>query len=104
MDRRSFIRGFAGLAALAIASPNSLAALSQTDRNRLVSQMRDGGLIEGQTFVIDDGMSIEFQGIRGLTIRNCRFIWAKPCEGSLMVSGIEMLVEKQQEVLRWRFS
>jgi len=86
MNRRNFLRGFAGLAALAVAGP-SLAALTQTDRERLVAQMRDGGVIEGQTFVIHDGRGITFNNIRNLSIRRCNFIWTTPCTGALLQFG-----------------
>lgn len=77
MDRRSFIRGLAGLAAIAV-SGKTLAFVLQTERERLLSQMIAGGLIEDQTFIIEDSGPVVFEGINRLTIHNCRFIWRVP--------------------------
>lgn len=73
MNRRNFIRGATGLAALAVAGP-TLAALSQTDRERLIQQIRSG-LVEDQVFVLDEGGPIVIAGINELIIRRCRFVW-----------------------------
>lgn len=86
MNRRTFLRGFAGLAAVAVAGP-TLAALSKTDRDRLVAQMQNNGVIEDQTFVIRDGKPIMLKDVHGLTIRRCRFIWTTPSDGPYIIVG-----------------
>lgn len=80
MNRRNFIRGAAGLAALAVAGP-TLARLSRTDRERLESLIEAGGTIRGQTFLLPDSGPIKISGIKNLLIEECNFIWQVPCAG-----------------------
>jgi hypothetical protein len=73
-DRRTIIRGIFGLAAIA-AAPGTLQAMASSDRDRLMAQMRDNGVVAGQTFVIEDRCGIVLEGINGLHVSNCSFIW-----------------------------
>jgi len=71
MNRRTFIKGFIGLAACAVTEVNGLhIPLIETDRDKFV-RMCKTGLIENQIFNIDGGVVLRDMG--NLTIRNCVF-------------------------------
>lgn len=92
MNRRNFILGAAGLAALAVAGP-SLVKLAATDRALLEAQLVSGGIIENQTFLMPDGRGIALVGLNDVTIRNCQFIWKVP------LGGCYIEVERSDNVL-----
>jgi hypothetical protein len=82
MNRRNFLKGAVGLAAVAVTWP-TLARLSRSDRERLADQIRTGGVIENQTFLLEGSGPVVI-AVDNLTIRNCRFIWKKRATGYLM--------------------
>jgi hypothetical protein len=72
VSRRRFITGTAALAAFAVTP--ALVKLCQTDRERLLEQMRTGE-ISHQFFHFTDGRSVEFRGVRDLYVHHCHFLW-----------------------------
>ena len=71
--RRTFIKGLAAFAALAVA-PAIPAALVETEHQRLFRLMRTG-LIEGETFYLDHGILL--RDVHNLIVRNCNFIFTE---------------------------
>jgi hypothetical protein len=69
MNRRIFIKGLAGLAALLVA-PTVPARLVETEKARFLRMMKTG-LIESQTFYLDAPIEIDY--VNNLVIRNCVF-------------------------------
>jgi hypothetical protein len=77
MNRRGFLRGFAGLAAAAVvAQALPIVALPKSDQERLVEQMKRGGVIRGQTFFVDGLVAIV--GVSDLLIDECVFVIRNP--------------------------
>lgn len=77
-SRRNFLTGCAAALAAAAVSPGTARALSGTAHNDLARVLREGGLIENQTFVFYHGEQLIFEGAPDLTIRDCTFIWRGP--------------------------
>jgi TAT (twin-arginine translocation) pathway signal sequence len=69
MNRRGFLKGLAGLAALACA-PSIPAALVQTEQERLLAKMATG-LVENEIFYLDGPVTIS--GVNNLIINRCIF-------------------------------
>ena len=80
MNRRNFIRGALGLAALAAAGP--LVSSPKTVIDRILEKAKTG-LIEYETFYLDEPIVFEYQ--ENLTIRNCQFIMTKPMNTAIIV-------------------
>jgi len=71
MNRRGFLKSFGAIAALVVAGP-ALAKLTPIENASLVGQMRDFGVIENQTFIMDGPVVINASN---LTICNCTFLF-----------------------------
>lgn len=84
MQRRSFLKGFAALAACAVAGP-TLAALQKDDTERLIAAMKTG-YIEGQHFVFTRPIVIDFSNLK---IHNCTFTFKCPyrMEAAVTIKG-----------------
>jgi len=83
MDRRSFIKGALGLAALTVAG----GALSEEKLDSTTERFQkaiDGGLIENETFYLDEPITI---AISGVVIRNCTFVAKKPMEYMIYITN-----------------
>jgi len=70
VTRRHFIRGAAGLAALAVVGP-SLVKLTKTDRERLIEMVKTG-VVRDQWFHISE--PVVLRSYHGLLITNCYFV------------------------------
>ena len=84
MNRRGFIKGLAGLAALAVV-PGTAVLAAKTQQERFLAAAATG-LIEHQTFYLDG--PVVLSGIDGLVIRHCTFL-LRLKSGESMVSADE---------------
>lgn len=73
MNRRGFIRGLVGLAALA-AAPTLSAKLIQTEQKRFLAEAATG-VIRGKFFYLDG--PVVLSGIHNLLIDECTFFFKK---------------------------
>lgn len=78
LSRRKFIRDAGALAALTVVATSLPSLLKQQEIQRQVLS----GLVENQTFYIDETIFIE---IDNLVIRNCTFIASKPLDPMIHV-------------------
>jgi hypothetical protein len=70
VNRRGFIKGLAGLAALTVA-PGIPFAQAKSDYERFISMARTGTVV-GQTFYIDGPIILE--RLSNLLVERCRFV------------------------------
>jgi hypothetical protein len=82
MNRRGFLKGFAALAAVAVA-PTIPAALVRSEIDRLMAKIATG-VVENETFYLDGG--IVLQGMKGLIINHCRFVFRQIGENEPFVT------------------
>jgi len=85
-SRRRFLKGAAGLAAIAaipVGVSGGLRMLDHLERQSLVDSMRSGQVIENMTFLID--RPVVLQNISDSVIRNCRFITSDDFVGDEMI-------------------
>ncbi len=73
MNRRGFLRSFAAFAAVAV-MPDTLHALTQSDKEKLIEQM-ESGFIYDQTFYLNGPIIID---VETLEICKCKFIFDGP--------------------------
>lgn len=71
-SRRRFLKGSAGLAAVAaVGGPGVMQLLGESEQQRLVEQIKSTGIVENMYFYVDRPLVI--QNIDGVIIRNCHF-------------------------------
>lgn len=84
LTRRGFITGLAALVALAAIKDGS-AYLPQSDRERLMAQVRDFGVIRNQTFRIEGSEPLVFDGVLGLVLDSCEFRFVDPLDSYAVI-------------------
>lgn len=89
-SRRRFLRGAAGLAAVAVVLPSTggIRLLTETETDRLLAMVKSG-LVENHTFYLD--RTAVLCDLRDVVFRNCRFIAADGFVGDMLlhVKGCE---------------
>ena len=85
MNRRAFIQGIAGLAALAI-TPNLLAKDKLVIQTRL-EKLIQSGLVQDEVFYCKS--PILLRNIKNLVIKNCTFIFADQIPANISMIEIE---------------
>jgi len=84
-SRRKFIRNAGALAALAVVATSAPGLLEA--KTLELSEMIANGLVENQTFYIDETIFIEMK--RGFIIMNCKFIATRPLRYMINLSECE---------------
>lgn len=85
-SRRRFIKGAAGLAAIAaipVGASGALQLLSPAEKADLVTKIESGSVIENITFVLDKPITLK--NVSNVLIRNCRFIASPDFVGLEMI-------------------
>lgn len=75
LSRRKFVRDAGALAALTVVGTSLPSLLKVKDKVKEIEEQILSGIVENQTFYIDETIFIE---IDNLVIRNCTFIASKP--------------------------
>ena len=74
-NRRTFIKGFTALAALAIA-PVIFKPLVQTDYDKFLEMAKSGGVIDGYLFDLRKTGTLVLRDFHDLRIQNCTFLFS----------------------------